>query len=208
MGERLMHEVGGNAFASIPEAIDEIARGRMVIVVDDADRENEGDLIVAAEKVTPETIAFMVRYTSGVICMPVMGERLDQLHIPVVTEVPGLLRREGAVEEHQRLDLGGKGPPACQDDGGGAASLGCLPSEPRAGFGLHDPSRRHGEPRHLTLRPVAILPSGEDPESRPGVAFEGQHRIHRVLERAWPGQVASLRDVADEEHGDPLLLGE
>jgi 3,4-dihydroxy 2-butanone 4-phosphate synthase/GTP cyclohydrolase II len=84
MGERLVHEVGGNAFSSIPEAIDEIARGRMVIVVDDADRENEGDLIVAAEKVTPETIAFMVRYTSGVICMPVMGERLDQLHIPLM----------------------------------------------------------------------------------------------------------------------------
>ncbi|HEY7478045.1 MAG TPA: bifunctional 3,4-dihydroxy-2-butanone-4-phosphate synthase/GTP cyclohydrolase II [Actinomycetota bacterium] len=72
------------AFAAIPEAIDEIARGRMVIVVDDADRENEGDLIMAAEKVTPEAIAFMVRYTSGVICMPVAGERLDELQIPLM----------------------------------------------------------------------------------------------------------------------------
>jgi 3,4-dihydroxy 2-butanone 4-phosphate synthase / GTP cyclohydrolase II len=84
MDDGLVNEVSGGVFASIPEAIDEIARGRMVIVVDDADRENEGDLIVAAEKVTPETIAFMVRYTSGVICMPVMGERLDQLHIPLM----------------------------------------------------------------------------------------------------------------------------
>ncbi len=83
MSERL-HEVDADAFATIPEAIDEIARGRIVIVVDDADRENEGDLIVAAEKVTPETIAFMVRYTSGVICMPVLGERLDELHIPLM----------------------------------------------------------------------------------------------------------------------------
>jgi 3,4-dihydroxy 2-butanone 4-phosphate synthase/GTP cyclohydrolase II len=83
MSERL-HEVDANVFATIPEAIEDVARGRMVIVVDDADRENEGDLIVAAEKVTPETIAFMVRYTSGVICMPVMGERLDELHIPLM----------------------------------------------------------------------------------------------------------------------------
>ena len=64
-------------FASIPQAIEEIRQGRMVIVVDDADRENEGDLIMAAERVTPEAIAFIVRHTSGVICMPVIGERLD-----------------------------------------------------------------------------------------------------------------------------------
>ena len=76
--------VDGSGFASIPDAIAEIARGRMVIVVDDADRENEGDLIMAAEKVTPEAIAFMVRYTSGVICMPVAGERLDELQIPLM----------------------------------------------------------------------------------------------------------------------------
>ncbi|MGZ8578730.1 MAG: bifunctional 3,4-dihydroxy-2-butanone-4-phosphate synthase/GTP cyclohydrolase II [Actinomycetota bacterium] len=76
--------VDRSAFATIPEAIDEISRGRMVIVVDDADRENEGDLIMAAEKVTPEAIAFMVRYTSGVICMPVAGERLDELQIPLM----------------------------------------------------------------------------------------------------------------------------
>jgi 3,4-dihydroxy 2-butanone 4-phosphate synthase/GTP cyclohydrolase II len=83
MSERL-HEVDSGVFATIPEAIDDIAQGRIVIVVDDADRENEGDLIVAAEKVTPETIAFMVRYTSGVICMPVLGERLDELRIPLM----------------------------------------------------------------------------------------------------------------------------
>jgi 3,4-dihydroxy 2-butanone 4-phosphate synthase / GTP cyclohydrolase II len=73
-----------DAFASIPEAIEEIRSGRMVIVVDDADRENEGDLIMAAERVTPEAIAFIVRHTSGVICMPVVGERLDELEIPLM----------------------------------------------------------------------------------------------------------------------------
>ena len=71
-------------FASIPEAIEEIRQGRMVIVVDDAERENEGDLIMAAERVTPESIAFIVRHTSGVICMPVIGERLDELEIPLM----------------------------------------------------------------------------------------------------------------------------
>ena len=71
-------------FASITDAIEEIKQGRMVIVVDDADRENEGDLIMAAERVTPEAIAFIVRHTSGVICMPVIGQRLDELEIPLM----------------------------------------------------------------------------------------------------------------------------
>ena len=71
-------------FSTIEEAVDEIRAGRLVVVVDDADRENEGDLIIAAEKVTPAAIAFMVRHTSGVVCMPVVGERLDDLHLPLM----------------------------------------------------------------------------------------------------------------------------
>jgi len=74
----------GTVFATIPEALEDVRAGRMVIVVDDADRENEGDLIMAAEKVTPEAIAFIVRHTSGVICVPVTGERLDELQIPLM----------------------------------------------------------------------------------------------------------------------------
>ncbi len=70
--------------APIEEAIDAIARGEFLVVVDHEDRENEGDLILAAEKVTPEAIAFMVRYTSGLICMPVVGERLDDLQLPLM----------------------------------------------------------------------------------------------------------------------------
>jgi 3,4-dihydroxy 2-butanone 4-phosphate synthase / GTP cyclohydrolase II len=71
-------------FDPIEDAIADIAAGRMVVVVDDADRENEGDLIMAAELVTPASIAFMVRHTSGVICVPVVGERLDELQIPLM----------------------------------------------------------------------------------------------------------------------------
>jgi len=71
-------------YAKIEEAIGAIARGAMVLVVDDEDRENEGDLIVAAEKVTSEHIAFMVRHTSGLICLPMTGERLDHLKLPLM----------------------------------------------------------------------------------------------------------------------------
>jgi 3,4-dihydroxy 2-butanone 4-phosphate synthase/GTP cyclohydrolase II len=72
------------AFDSIDDAVDAIGRGEFVVVVDDADRENEGDLIIAAEKVTADDIAFMVRYTSGVICQPLVGERLDDLRLPLM----------------------------------------------------------------------------------------------------------------------------
>src|SRR5437879_10139607 len=71
-------------FAPIDEAVAAVARGEFVVVVDDADRENEGDLIIAAEKITSEGIAFMVRHTSGVICLPVVGARLDELRIPLM----------------------------------------------------------------------------------------------------------------------------
>ena len=71
-------------FAEIEQAIEAIGRGEIVVVVDDADRENEGDLIIAAEKMTPEAMTFMIRHTSGVICMPVEGSRLDELRIPLM----------------------------------------------------------------------------------------------------------------------------
>jgi 3,4-dihydroxy 2-butanone 4-phosphate synthase/GTP cyclohydrolase II len=71
-------------FNTIEEAVAAIARGELVIVVDDEDRENEGDLITAADVITPESMAFMIRYTSGVICMPLEGERLDQLRLPLM----------------------------------------------------------------------------------------------------------------------------
>ena len=84
MSEGTESSMGTSPFASIPEAVEDIRAGRVVIVVDDADRENEVDLIMAAEKVTPEAIAFIVRHSSGVICMPVVGDRLDALEIPLM----------------------------------------------------------------------------------------------------------------------------
>jgi 3,4-dihydroxy 2-butanone 4-phosphate synthase/GTP cyclohydrolase II len=70
--------------ARVEEAITDIGAGRMVIVVDDQDRENEGDIIVAAEKVTAEHIGFMVRYGSGIICVPMEGDRLEELQLPLM----------------------------------------------------------------------------------------------------------------------------
>lgn len=75
-------------FAPIAEAIATIAAGGIVIVVDDADRENEGDLVVAADAVTPATIAFLVRHTSGLICVPLEGQRLDALDLPLMVSPP------------------------------------------------------------------------------------------------------------------------
>ena len=69
----------------IDRAIKDIAEGRPVVVVDDADRENEGDIILAASLATPELLAFMIRYTSGVICVPLPGAELDRLHLPLMT---------------------------------------------------------------------------------------------------------------------------
>ena len=68
-------------FASIEAAVADIREGRMIIIVDDEDRENEGDLVCAAEKVTPEIINFMARHARGLICLPLTEERCDELHL-------------------------------------------------------------------------------------------------------------------------------
>jgi len=71
-------------FANIPDAIEDFKRGKFVIIVDDEDRENEGDLALAAEHVTPEAINFMAKYGRGLICVPIIGRRLDELEIPMM----------------------------------------------------------------------------------------------------------------------------
>jgi len=82
-------------FNTILEAIEDIRKGKMVVVIDDKERENEGDLVMAASKVTPEAINFMAKYGRGLICLPIIGERLDKLGIrPMVTN--GVELREAA----------------------------------------------------------------------------------------------------------------
>lgn len=72
--------------ASISEAIEDIKAGKFIIIVDDEDRENEGDLAIAAEKVTPEAINFMALHARGLICLPIIGKRLDELKIPLMVQ--------------------------------------------------------------------------------------------------------------------------
>ncbi len=73
-------------FATIPEAIEDIRAGKFIIIVDDENRENEGDLAIAAEKVTPEAINFMAKHARGLICLPIIGSRLDELRIPLMVQ--------------------------------------------------------------------------------------------------------------------------
>ena len=68
--------------SKIEDAIQDIQRGKFVIVVDDENRENEGDLVIAAEKATASKINFMITHARGLVCMPIVGERLDELEIP------------------------------------------------------------------------------------------------------------------------------
>jgi 3,4-dihydroxy 2-butanone 4-phosphate synthase / GTP cyclohydrolase II len=84
-GEDTVTSRGAVRLDDVARAVADIASGRPVVVVDDEDRENEGDVIFAASKATPELLTFMIRYTSGVICVPMPGEMLDRLQLPLMT---------------------------------------------------------------------------------------------------------------------------
>jgi 3,4-dihydroxy 2-butanone 4-phosphate synthase/GTP cyclohydrolase II len=75
---------GEQMLSSIPEAIEDIKAGKFIIIVDDESRENEGDLTMAAEKITPEAVNFMAKHGRGLICLPIIGQRLDELGIPLM----------------------------------------------------------------------------------------------------------------------------
>ena len=92
MNEQVQAPIGLDRaiFSTIPEAVEDIRAGRIVLVVDDADRENEGDFIMAAEAATPEAVNFMVTHGRGIVCLPCAAWRLDELGIPqMVTEAAG-----------------------------------------------------------------------------------------------------------------------
>jgi 3,4-dihydroxy 2-butanone 4-phosphate synthase/GTP cyclohydrolase II len=93
MSEPLHDEIDDSVFASIPDAIEDIRRGKIVLVVDDADRENEGDFIIAADFATPEAVNFMVTHGRGIVCLPCAAWRLDELGIPQMVN--------GATEGHE-----------------------------------------------------------------------------------------------------------
>ncbi len=118
MTELEIHEqdLDSGIFATIPEAVEDIRDGKIVIVVDDADRENEGDFIMAAEKATPEAVDFMVTHGRGIVCLPCAAWRLDELGIPqMVADTTGgheaaftvsIDSRQGTTTGHQRARPG------------------------------------------------------------------------------------------------------
>ncbi|KAH6773240.1 GTP cyclohydrolase II [Perilla frutescens var. frutescens] len=79
-------DMPSEGFSSIPEAIEDIRKGKMVVVVDDEDRENEGDLIMAASKVTPEAMAFFVKHGTGIVCVSMKEEDLERLRLPLMVD--------------------------------------------------------------------------------------------------------------------------
>ncbi len=81
---------------SLEEALEELKAGKLLVVVDDEDRENEGDLVMAAETVTPEAINFIVKYARGLLCMPMIGERLDELQVPLMVTANGSIKEQTA----------------------------------------------------------------------------------------------------------------
>jgi 3,4-dihydroxy 2-butanone 4-phosphate synthase/GTP cyclohydrolase II len=94
------------ALNTVPEAIQAIARGELIVVVDDEDRENEGDLIVAAAKATPEQVAFMIRHTSGIICAPMTQDIADRLELqPMVATNRDPMRTAFTVSVDYRVGL-------------------------------------------------------------------------------------------------------
>src|SRR5438094_8817750 len=86
------------SLATVPEAVCDFKAGKVVIVVDDEDRENEGDLVVAAQLVTPDHVSFMTHHGSGLVCLPGVAERLDELGIaPMVERSTRRLRNDFSV---------------------------------------------------------------------------------------------------------------
>src|ERR1700736_4107706 len=86
LGEGSMAENRSHC-ASVEEAVEEIRQGRMIVLVDDEDRENEGDLTMAAEKISPEAINFMAKYGRGLICLTLSELRCDELHLPLMSPI-------------------------------------------------------------------------------------------------------------------------
>jgi len=74
-------------FATVEEAVEDIRNGRMIVLIDDEDRENEGDLTLAAEKITPDAINFMAKYGRGLICLTLTEQRCDELHLPLMSPI-------------------------------------------------------------------------------------------------------------------------
>ena len=174
---------------SLEEALEEMRAGRLLIVVDDEQRENEGDLVMAAEKVTPEAVNFIVKQARGLLCMPMLGERLDELQMPLMITENGGNKNQTAftvsvdykkntttgISAHDR---GGHGPGA---DRPGGAARGLHPAGPSVPAAIL-PRRRAGSRRAYRSyrRPLQL---GGNVSRRDSLRDHGRRRLHVTLAR-------------------------
>jgi 3,4-dihydroxy 2-butanone 4-phosphate synthase/GTP cyclohydrolase II len=160
-------------YANIEDAVSAIGRGELVVVVDDADREDEGDLIFAAESATPEKVGFLVRHTSGVVCTSLTGARVDELHLPqMVTQAAQLTTAGNDNGENQRRSAF-----TVSVDYARGTSTGVSASD-----------------RAATIRALADPRIGAGEFSRPGHVFPVRAREGGVLAR--PGHTEAACDLA------------
>ena len=125
------------ALSSVPDILDDIRAGKMVILMDDEDRENEGDLIVAAEAVTPEIITFFSSEACGLICMPITEERARQLQLPLMVRDNRSQHETNFTVSIDAAERKGPGISSVQ-----RAHTACRPWPPT-------PTRRHLQPGHI-----------------------------------------------------------
>ena len=171
---------GSMPFSAVEDAIEAVGRGEIVVVVDDEDRENEGDLIMAADAVTPEKIAFFLAHTSGLICVPLTPERVEHLDLPADGHVQHRGPADG-VHRERRLP----------------------PRDLHRHLGL-GPGRHHqgpGRPPHPPDRPQPARPH-LPPALPPGRGAQAG-RPHRGRRRPGPGRghVPGRRAVRGGERG-------
>ncbi|AEG44269.1 bifunctional 3,4-dihydroxy-2-butanone-4-phosphate synthase/GTP cyclohydrolase II [Isoptericola variabilis] len=175
---------GPDAQARVERAIADVAAGRPVVVVDDHDRENEGDLILAAATVTPETMAFTIRYTSGLICVPASGEILDRLQLPLmVTENRDQYRTAYTITVDAATGVG---------TGISAAD------RTRTAHVLADPAARASD---LT-RPGHVLPL----RARPGGVLERRGHTEAAVDLARLAGLPEAGVLAELTHDDGTLM--
>ena len=186
---------------SVPAAIRDIAAGRLVIVADDEDRENEGDLVCAAEKITPELVNFMTKFGRGLICVSMTAERADALELPLMTERstdPQGTAFTVSVDAHHRFGVTtGNLRARPGQDRTGAGRPGIDPRRPQAARGISSPcGPAEGGCCAAWARPKPPSTSPASPDWRPPASSaRSSTRTGRwpagTNSRSWPGNTTS-----------------
>ena len=193
----------GRDFSKVEDALQALAEGRVVIVVDDEDRENEGDFIAAADRVTPETVEFMITHGRGQLCMPIMPDLAARLELhPMVEANTAPYRTPFTVPvDHKSCRTGisaeeRRGPSARSSTRPRSPATSSAPatssrSSPRKGASCGAP----GTPRRPSISPrlAGLTPAGILCEILDGIQVASRERLHAIAERIPPADPARSR---------------